>query len=496
MKRAIIGAGLLLIGACAGAADFASLRSRARELAARPHAPVAGAVPQWLRELSYDDARKIQFDGGKSLWHGERLPFEIQFFHPGFIHDRTVRVAEIIRGRAETVPFRRESFNYHGLKLGELPPALGYAGFRVMHGLGEPDGGLREAGSFLGASYFRFLPRGAAYGLSARGLALNTAEPEPEEFPAFTEFWLERPAPGAASVGVLALLESESVAGAYRFTITPGAMTSMHVQAAIFRRKDAKVFGVAPLTSMFWRGENSNGPLEDYRPEVHDSDGLLMHNGRGEWLWRPLDNPRHVRVVAFQDEHPRGFGLLQRDREFEHYQDLEAAYHARPGAWIEPVGKWGRGSVRLVELPTKDEFNDNIVAFWSPETLPPPGEAVELEYRLRWFVSQIGPPAGFVRATRHGKTAYYEPGLHRFVVDFDGDALRAFGADSALAPELGVGDGAKLNNATLQKNAVNGTWRVAFTLRPDGTGRPVELRCFLKRGAQVLTETWSYLWQP
>jgi glucans biosynthesis protein len=247
---------------------------------------------------------------------------------------------------------------------------------------------------------------------------------------------------------------------------------------------------------MFWRGENSNTLVEDYRPEVHDSDGLLMHNGGGEWIWRPLENPPHLRVSAFSDDNPRGFGLLQRDRNFENYQDLEAAYHTRPSAWVEPIGSWGQGTVRLVELPTKDEFNDNMVAFWVPDKLPAPGEPIDVEYRLHWAQAQIKPPAGFVRTTRHGKSAYYEPGLERFVVDFDGAQLQSLRADAKVKHVLSIGAGAKLNHSTLQKNPINGTWRVAFTIRPDGSGKPVEMRCYLRRGEDGLTETWSSLWQP
>lgn len=476
--------------------DFAALRARAKALAAAPHVPRTGEVPEWLRKLTYDELRLIEFDGNASLWKRERLPFEVQFLHPGFLYDQTVRVTELRGGRAEPVPFRREHFNYRAIRAGDMPAAMGFAGFRVMFPLDGPAGAPKETGSFLGASYFRFLCAGAGYGLSARGLALDTATAAPEEFPMFTEFWLERPEPGAKHLSLLALMESESVAGAYRFTITPGASTVTQVKAAIYRRKNSAVLGLAPLTSMFWRGENSNALLEDYRPEVHDSDGLLVHNGRGEWIWRPLENPRHVRTATFGDENPRGFGLLQRDRNFENYQDLEAAYHARPSAWVEPVGNWGRGGVRLIELPTKDEFNDNIVVFWTPEKLPPPGEPIEAEYRLHWSLDSIRPPAGFVRATRHGKSAYYEPGLGRFVIDFDGAPLQGLGAGAKIEHVLSVGDGAKLNHSALQKNPINGTWRVAFTLKPDGSGRPVELRCFLRGPAQALTETWSYLWQP
>jgi len=419
----------------------------------------------------------------------------VQYLHPGFLFNRTVHLSEVRNGKARPIPFRREDFHYRSVKPGPAPETMGFAGFRLMFPFDGPGMRHNEIGSFAGASYFRFLSRDAAYGLSARGLAINTAEPEPEEFPVFTEFWFEHVGPQAKSMNLYALMDSQSVTGAYRFTVTPGESTVVQVKAAIFCRKNPNLFGVAPLTSMFWHAENTD-TARDFRPEVHDSDGLLMHNGAGEWIWRPLVNPRHVRVSAFSDENPRAFGLLQRDRDFENYQDLEASYHLRPGAWIEPLGKWGRGTVRLVEIPTSRETDDNIVALWVPEKLPPPGEPIEVEYRMHWFIDQIGPPAGYVRSTRHGKSAHYEPGFERFVVDFQGAYLKSLKPDAKIKHLVTVNGGGTLNHSSLQKNPINGSWRVAFTVKPDGSGKPVELRCFLRQDPDVLTETWSYLWQP
>jgi len=229
---------------------------------------------------------------------------------------------------------------------------------------------------------------------------------------------------------------------------------------------------------------------------VHDSDGLMMFTGAEEWLWRPLSNPGATRVASFSDQNPKGFGLIQRERRFENYQDLEADYHLRPSAWVEPVGLWGRGSVRLVELHAPDESYDNITAFWVPESLPSAGEPIEFTYRLHWFLDQIHPPAGYVVATRLGRTATQEPDLERFFIDFDGAYLSKQGPDPQIEPVATVGAGATLANATIQKNPFNGTWRVAFAIKPDGTGRPVELRCYLRKQPHALTETWSYLWQP
>ncbi len=476
--------------------DFDLLRQRAQSLAARPAVPARSEVPPWLYDLTYDQLRRIEFNGGHSLWHGRKLPFEVQFLHPGFLHTQTVAVHELYAGRAKPVAFNRDHFNYQDLQVGEIPTTMGFAGLRLMFPFGGPSARHQELGSFVGASYFRFLHRGAAYGLSARGLALNTWSEGEEEFPRFTEFWLERPTAEARTLTLYALLESDSVAGAYRFVITPGEATVVHVTATVFARRNAKVFGVAPLTSMFWHGENSYPTTRDFRPEVHDSDGLLMHNGAGEWIYRPLVNPRGIRVTTFADENPRAFALLQRDRDFENYQDLEASYHTRPSAWVEPIGRWGKGVIRLTEVPTTGEFDDNIVAFWAPDQLPAVGQPIDFEYRLHWINDQMDQPGGVVRSTRHGKSAYYEPGLERFVIDFDGRQLQALPADARLEHVISVGVGAKLNHAALQKNPVNNTWRVAFTIRPDGSNRPIEMRCFLKQDTHALTETWSYLWQP
>jgi glucans biosynthesis protein len=249
---------------------------------------------------------------------------------------------------------------------------------------------------------------------------------------------------------------------------------------------------------MFWHGENSRTTHGDFRPEVHDSDGLLLQRGNGEWLWRPLGNPDKLRLTSFADENPRGFGLLQRDRDFEHYQDLEAHYHLRPSVWVEPVGAWGMGAVRLVELSTPDETSDNIVACWVPARLPPPDEPLEFEYKLHWYLEGAKrPPAGYVAATRLSAVQKH-PELTRFLVDFDGPYLNAQPADPAIEPVITVGEGVTLvpDTVTIQKNPHNGTWRVTFALRPDGSGRAVELRCFLRKTPHVLTETWSYLWNP
>ncbi len=482
--------------------DFEVLQFRAKALASKPYATHESRVPDSLRNLTYDQYRDIRFEPNRAWWMRERLPFQLQFFHPGFIYNKTVQLSTLEPGGKESpVEFSTKLFSYgKNTDLGRVPGDVGFTGFRIHYAMNNP-AYLDELAVFQGASYFRALGQKMRYGLSARGLAINTAEPGGEEFPIFEEFWVKRPTDDSKDVVVYALLDSPSVAGAYRFTIAPGASTVMEVKAALYLREGAnvKTLGLAPLTSMFWFGENSSSREGDLRPEVHDSDGILMERGTGEWVWRPLTNPGSVRVAAFSDENPKGFGLVQRDRAFSNYEDMEAAYHLRPSAWVEPVGKWGRGSVRLVELPTPDETNDNIVAFWTPETLPPAGKPLVFEYKLHWFMEKQGgakgPPAGYTSATRLGFSKTHEPELRRFWVDFNGAYLQGAGSPRIEAV-VTVGAGAQLVHQDVQKNQYNGTWRVAFSIKPDGSGKPVELRCFLKREPHILTETWSYLWNP
>jgi periplasmic glucans biosynthesis protein len=487
------GAGLAPVLAAGQKFNFDSVRLRAQILAARPYHGQPSPVPDWLRHLDYDQFRDIRFSPVKSWWNREALPFKLQFFHPGFTFDRTVQIYEVADDGPKLIPFSADYFDYGHNQVGPLPPTMGYAGFRIHYPLNEPGD---ELGVFLGASYFRFLCRNAVYGMSARGLAIDTAQPGGEEFPNFEDFWVERPEPTSTRLTVYALLDGPTAVGAYSFDIAPGGDTVTTVHAVIFCRKNPAVLGLAPLTSMFWHGKNTDFETDDVRPEVHDSDGLQLKTGAGEWIWHPLNNPAATRVMSFFDENPRGFGLFQRERRFDDYEDLEAIYHRRPSTWVEPVGQWGRGSVRLVELHAPNEASDNIVAFWVPEELPLAGSPIELTYRLHWFIDQIHPPAGFVTATRQGHSQTFQPELHLFVIDFAGGGLEKEKADSGIEAKVKVGAGAALVHLTVQKNLFDETWRAVLALRPDGSGRPVELSCFLHRASHVLTETWGYLWSP
>lgn len=334
------------------------------------------------------------------------------------------------------------------------------------------------------------MAKGQVFGLSARGLAIDTGLPSGEEFPSFTEFWLERPAPQAREVTVYALLDSPSVAGAYSFLVQPGDRTVVNVRARLFLRKPVKELGIAPLTSMFFFGEERPRPAEDWRPEVHDSDGLAVQSRAGEWLWRPLGNPEKLRVSYFEFDNPRGFGLLQRDRKFQNYEDLETRHELRPNAWITPVGEWGRGFVKLVEIPTRKETNDNIVAYWMPRAIPPAGKPLDIAYGIHFQTHEpLGAAIGRATATRMGDGDKEE--WKRFVIDFEGQKIRALLESAPVKAVISLGPEGQLVQQSVFRNAATGGWRLSFQVRRP-KGKPLEVRAFLQNGSETLTETWSY----
>ena len=345
---------------------------------------------------------------------------------------------------------------------------------------------------FLGASYFRVLGADQHYGLSVRGLAIDTGLAKKEEFPAFKEFWIRKPDPAAPSIDIYALMDSVSVAGAYHFTLTPGIETQMQVRANLFMRRTVEKFGIAPLTSMFLYGENATRPPDDLRPEVHDSDGLLIASRDGEWIWRPLTNRDKLQVSSFQSASPRGFGLLQRDRDSRHYKDLDLQYERRPSAWIEPAEDWGEGVVQLIEIPSDAERYDNIALLWVPKARTEPGQEWSLSYRLRFADNYADfPDTGRALATREGAGSQ-EP-RRRFALEFGGGPLQPITDESHVELVVSASAGSVLGT-DCRKNAETGSWFALFELDP-GENEAIELRAFLRNHQHVLTETWSYLWK-
>ena len=479
--------------------DYAALKGQARALASVPYQPFAGKLPTPVTKLDWDEYQSIRFRSDHALWGDQDLRFRARFFHLGLFFGKPVRMYELANGQAQELAYDPAMFDYgkSGLKAGELPADLGFAGFRLnFHSDWE-----RDLAAFLGASYFRAVGGEWQYGLSARGLAIDTGMGRPEEFPDFTAFYLERPAPGSNTVVVLALLDSPSIAGAYRFAITPGETQVMEIDAALYPRKSIERLGIAPCTSMFQTGENDRRMANDWRPELHDSDGLAMWRGNGEWVWRPLTNPKNLQFNAFGDDSPRGFGLVQRDRNFDHYQDDGAFYNRRPSLWVEPKTNWGAGSVQLIEIPTVDETFDNIVAFWNPAKPVQPGEEMLMGYRLYWGAQPpVQPQLGHCVATRTGiggivgkPRPYFS---WRFTVDFAGEELARVPRDAKVEPVIVASRGKLEITSARPLDSVNG-WRAQFDLRPmDDSTDPVTLRLYLRLGDKPLTETWLYQWIP
>lgn len=482
----------------AAAFDFDDVAKRAAQLAERPYKAPSVTLPKTLQNLTYDQYRDIRFKPAMALWRNAGVPFEVQLFHPGLYYDQPVKISEVVQGQPREIRFNADFFDYGQNKVDKAAlSGLAFAGFRVHFPLNNAKY-KDEVLVFQGASYFRALGRDQRYGLSARGLAIDTALPSGEEFPRFVEFWLERPEPGAKDITIYALLDSRRVAGAYRFVVTPGNETVTLVKSRLFLRENVTKLGLAPLTSMYFHGENQAAVARDYRPEVHDSDLLLIQSGTGEWITRPLVNPRRLLVTSFSLTNPVGFGLMQRDRSFDNYQDLEARYEMRPSAWVEPRGQWGAGRIELVQIPTPDETNDNIVAFWVPDTAPVPKKPFDFEYRIRWQKdSEVKPPLAWVAQTRRGHGYSRLPDTSAgFVIDFEGPVLKKLPPDAVIDSVVTADANGEIIEARAYRNDVTGGWRMRIRVRPIDEKKPVELRAFLKQGANALSTTWSYILPP
>jgi glucans biosynthesis protein len=494
--RACIFALTLLRGATAAAIALDDVAAKALGLASESFQAPANTVPEWLANITYDQWRDIRFRPERSVWKDLALPFQVQLFHPGFHYQRIVAVNVVDSAGVHPLRFQPTQFDYGRNDFaGKVPPDLGYAGLRLHAPIKTPKY-FDEVIVFLGASYFRAVGKDQVFGLSARGLAIDTALPSGEEFPYFRELWVVQPTAKDTEATIYALLDSPSLAGAYEFRVRPGAQTVVHVEARIFARRAVQKLGMAPLTSMFYHGENTVRVFDDFRPEVHDSDGLLLNFVSGEWMWRPVDNPRTLNVSVFSMPNPRGFGLIQRDRDFDQYQDLETRPDLRPSAWVIPDTPWGKGRAELVEIPTKSDTNDNIVAYWVPEKGPAPGTSFTFAYTVYWYGNGDREPPGHVVATRRDRGN--AEGAYRFIIDFAGRKLSELPPETILRAVVTVASGAEaatLLDQHVVKNPDTGGFRLTFQVRPL-RNEPIELRAFLDKDANTLTETWSYVLLP
>jgi len=483
---------------CAPAAafDFADVAARAEALASQPYRNLSPKPPAELLALTYDQVRDIRFRPARALWRADRLPFELMFFQVGGkYHVRSVRVNEVTPQGVRHIAYDSADFDFGKNKLSPRSWGdVGFAGLRAHYPLNGSEY-KDEVSVFQGASYFRALGAGQRYGLSARGLAIDTVGGQGEEFPWFIEFWIVKPAADANTLTLYGLLDSPRASGAYQFDVRPGGETVVDVRARLFLRASVATLGIAPLTSMFFFAENQPHRT-DFRPKVHDSDGLMVATGDGEWMWRPLLNPNQTLTTSFSMRSLRGFGLMQRDRNFADYEDNEARYELRPSAWIEPVGSWGPGRVELVQLHTPDETNDNIVAYWVPQQLPLLGQPIDLAYRLHWQGAETAqhPPGAWVTQTRVGRGYTELPkDEQQFVVDFTGPSLAALPKDARVKAVVTAPANGRVVESNAYRVEATGAWRMTVRAKQLSPAQPTELRGFLQSGGDVLTETWSYL---
>jgi glucans biosynthesis protein len=493
-------------GLTMGAAEpfsFEALKKRAQAMAGAPYVPPPSPSPEILQQIDYDAHGKIRFKTDLALWANGPSEFPVTFFHMGRFFQKPVRMHVVEGGQAREIAYDTRYFDMPAdSPARKLPDNSGFAGFRFQEARGgKLDWRKNDWVAFLGASYLRAIGELYQYGLSARGLAVDVAVfGKNEEFPDFTHVYFETPHPDSNTVTVYALLDGPSVAGAYRFDMRRDASVIMDLDTAVYMRKDVDRLGIAPLTSMYWYSEKAKATAVDWRPEIHDSDGLAMWTGGGERIWRPLNNPPRIVASAFTDENPKGFGLLQRDRNFDHYLD-GVYYDRRPSLWIEPRGSWGRGSIQLVEIPTDDEIHDNIVAMWVPAEQARAGQAFEMRYRMHWSAEEPYPTTlARVVATRFGnggQAGTVRPrGVRKFMVEFLGEPLTRLPNGVIPKPVLTSSRGEFANVLTeAVPDNVPGHWRTQFDLIAAGN-EPVEMRCYLRNGDEVLSETWLYQYHP
>jgi glucans biosynthesis protein len=487
--------------------SYELFRSQARDRAHAPYVPPPRPAQEVLQKINYEEWGKIHYRDSYALFANGPGRFPVTFFHLGLFFQKAVRMHVIDAGNSRQIVYDPSYFDMPAdSPARDLPKGAGFAGLRIQEARdGNLDWHKNDWVAFLGAAYFRSIGELGQYGLSSRGVAIDVAVADrPEEFPDFTDFYIE---PGAGdTITLYGLMDGPSVVGAFKFLMTRAKGVVMDIQTTMFTRAQVSRFGIAPLTSMYWYSETKKETAIDWRPEVHDSDGLAMWSGNGERLWRPLNNPPRIMVSAFVDNNPRGFGLLQRDRVFDHYLD-GVFYDKRPSLWVEPLAGpsgegWGKGSIQLCEIPTDDEIHDNVVAMWVPANPVPSGAELNINYRLHWLANEPYPsklaPVSATRLGRGGQPGLPRPkGVRKFMVEFLGGPLRdlPFGVKPELVVSASRGSFGPYQLIEAVPDGVAGHWRAQFDLVVDGAD-PVEMRAFLKSGGETLTETWMFQYHP
>lgn len=498
MRRRTFLAGALASGALplGGWASEApeSLATIAERLSRAPHRDPSMRLAPPFDALTYDSFRAIRPREGGAAGIPLGSGYSADLLPPGFYFRDKVDIEITQGGGLQSVGFDPGLFSY-GARYFEGTPALsdderggmGFSGLRLRAPYRAP-GISDEFFVTQGASYFRAVSRDTLYGLSCRALAIGTGGNGPEEFPLFTRLRLGEATGGAARLD--ALIESPSVTGAAELRIAPGEPTIVDVDLVLFPRVTVQDVGIAPLTSMYLKGPLRAAVADDFRPRVHDSDALEIVNGAGERLWRPLSNPAALQTSSFVDDGPSGFGLVQSPRSFAAFEDPEAAYHRRPSAWVEPRGDWGAGQVMLVEIPTDDEFFDNIVAFWRPDAPLAAGGTYRFSYRVHIGAQPTPRVEDGIRIVQSRSGLVHDrPGRLQYVVDFEGPGAEA------LTPFLQTSAG-EVDGVSAYQIPDRGHLRVGFQFDP-GSAAVAELRLVLRdQGRSPKSPVWLHRWTP
>jgi glucans biosynthesis protein len=522
--------------------SFADVQALAQKEAAQKFVPLPDVLPPGLKKLTPEQELGVFWNDRYRLWRNRGLPFQVDFYPLSNDQHTSPRINVVDRHGAQPLAYSNAWFRFNVPVNPPLPADVGYGGFYVryphMAPKSDPASPLDGFFSVKGASYFRVLARGQVYGLSARALAINAISEGQEEFPQFTAWWLYQPASNASALVLDALLNSPSVSGAYEFTLRPGSATTVDVRATLFFRKPVATLGLTPFSSMYDYGENAKNHFGNgSHPEIHDSDGVLIHTSKDEWEWRPLEQWPFRQIYNFADENPQGFGLIQRDRDFSHYNDTAMNYNLRPSAWVTPHGPWGKGAVQINQLVTNNPNTDNVVIQWHPDQGPKAGERLDFSYTIDFYMNDANlPPLAYAKQTlindpappppppasvnaspapaaaaapaKPGATTAAAPKPApapplptgttpvQFLVDFVGDGIEDIPPDHKPAIDLSAGAGAVVRESSVEKLDYDKSWRVTFTIVPAKVNVPVELNLKLRDGNRPLTETWTYTWHP
>ncbi len=483
--------------------DFETLKGMVADLAAKPYAPPPMPDPDIVKTMNFDTAKHILPDPDHALFGDGRGPYPISLLAVGQLFPKTVRMFALTDGQAREVIFQADYFKSPpDGPLSKLPPTPSpFAGLEFLQAYDKPVlRGHEGWARFIGASYFRAVGEANQFGVSSRAVAQNSGIAIPEEFPDFTHFWVGEGETDDDPITLYALLDGPSIVGAYRFVMHRGRGTTMDITLQLHIRQPIERLGISPMTSMFWYSESVKGAATDWRPEIHDSDGVAMWTANGDHLWRPLIDPDKLTISKFPDDKFRGFGLMQRDKNYDHYLDA-VFYERRPCCWCEPIGDWGKGSVQLLEIPTDNEIYDNIVLSWVADAPNKAGDVLDYRFKLLWRDTDPYPgKLALCVATRLGagdiQGAPRSKVLRKFILEFKGGFQATRVADAKPEPVLETSRG-KFLNIVVEPSPDGdlGLWRIQFDLDPDGTD-PVDLRCHLAYQGEALTETWVYHYVP